>query len=199
MDTKITSEQTSFEELLEARLKQLLAKVGNAAIEDVEKDLLYLHSLINRYRRIDELLENLITPTIESDERPSKRFLEELREQHIRVAENRVEAERLHAKSHRILEHSAHLLAQIDRQIFERTHKGSEYAPELCALCRGIGGRANAPCIACKGRRTVLVHQPALSCPRCNGTGKPNEHDRIQFSSNFCLVCRGRGWSPLID
>src|SRR5262249_50725682 len=179
MDWKLKPEQTGFEELLESRLTELLAKVGTAATDEIESELFSLHSLIDQYKRHDELIETLIDPMSDSEQRAQIR--EALREQHLRNAENRAEAERLHARSRSVLEKSARLMAEIDRRVYDRTHKGSEYAPELCGFCRGIGGRAKTPCIACRGRRTVLVHQPPLTCPRCGGTGQPNERDRIQF------------------
>ena len=192
MDTKTRGESTGFDELLEGRLTELLAKVGNADLEDLEEELASLHSLIDLYKHIDELLENLFTPGVDQETRPER--LSSLRDQRIRVLENRAEAERLHAKSHSILEHSAQILAEIDRRIFEKTNKGSAYAPELCGLCRGIGRRSSAPCVACKGKRTVLVYQPALKCPRCGGSGQADEHDRINFGLSLCLICHGTGW-----
>ena len=39
--------------------------------------------------------------------------------------------------------------------------------------------------MACNGRRTVLVHQPPIKCPRCVGTGRSGSRDRAEFSNNF--------------
>ena len=191
------TEQTGFEDLLESRLTELLSKVGHCAVEELQAELHSLHSLIDQYKRDNELLESLASPIITSDQRAELR--QQLQEQRLRVAANRAEAERLHAQSQRVLEHSAVLLAKIERRVYERTHRGTSYAPELCGLCRGIGGDANDPCPACKGRRTVLAHQPPVKCPHCTGTGKPTDHDRIQFALGVCLVCRGRGWALVIE
>lgn len=197
MGTERKSEQTGFEDLIESLLTEVLAKVGHCSLEELEKDLRFLHSLIDQYKRGNELLENLANPATTSDQREQIR--QTLQEQRLRVAANRAEAERLHVQSQKVLERSARLMAIIERRIYERTHRGNSYAPELCGFCVGIGGSPSIPCLACNGRRTVLVRQPPLKCPRCNGTGKPTEHDRIQFSIGVCLVCRGKGWALVMD
>ena len=156
-----------------------------------------LHAIIDEYKRGDELLESLASPLTTSDQRAA--IIQQLEEQRLRVATNRAEAARLHAQSQTVLEHSARLLAKIERRMYERTHKASSYAPEICGWCRGVGGGDNAPCVACNGKRTVLVHQPPVKCPRCLGSGKPIYQDRIQFSLSLCLVCRGNGWALSIN
>ena len=69
------------------------------------------------------------------------------------------------------------------------------YALETCSYCAGMGLKEGRPCEACDGRREVLVHQPPLACPRCQGTGKASEHDRVTYYSHLCVVCRGTGWA----
>ena len=70
------------------------------------------------------------------------------------------------------------------------------YAPEACAACLGTGEMDGALCRACSGIGHVLVCQPSLPCPRCEGTGRATpgyEHDYP-----LCIVCRGSGWAMVL-
>ena len=69
-----------------------------------------------------------------------------------------------------------------------------QYAPEPCGYCGGAGAKSGQPCPACAGRRNILVHQPSITCPRCQGTGAATDHDRIAYYSRLCVICRGTGW-----
>jgi hypothetical protein len=191
--TTETADSTAFSDLLESRLRDLTATLSDSSIDDLEAELTDLVEILNSYRRNDELLEGLLDPRTRADQR--EQIQEALRAQHILVARNREEVERTHAKSHQVLERSALLLARIDRQIYLTTHAGGGYAPEICGFCKGLGGTYSKNCLACNGKRTVLVHQPPRACTRCNGRGKPEPHDRSQFFSDFCIICRGTGWA----
>ena len=68
-----------------------------------------------------------------------------------------------------------------------------QYAPETCAWCEGNGkyGDYGDLCVVCGGQGSVLVAQPARSCPHCKGSGAvttSSYHDR-------CKICNGAGWS----
>ncbi|HKP10746.1 MAG TPA: transcriptional regulator [Blastocatellia bacterium] len=69
-----------------------------------------------------------------------------------------------------------------------------QYAPEPCAYCGGTGAKERQLCPACGGKRQVLVHQPAITCPRCHGNGKATDNDRAAYYSSLCVICRGTGW-----
>jgi len=111
---------TEFDELLESRLFGLLERVGTLPIEEVKSELDSLVKLVNAYRLNVDLLETLLNPTTTVARRLET--LEKLRFQRMKVAENHAELQRLHEKSESILEHSAQLLAKIDRQVYEKTH-----------------------------------------------------------------------------
>jgi hypothetical protein len=187
------ADSTAFSDLLESHLRDLTATLSDSSIDDLEAEVRDLVEILNSYRRNDELLEGLLDPRTRADQR--EQLQEALRAQHILIARNREEVERSHAKSHQLLERSASLLARIDRQIYLRTHAGAGHAPEICGFCKGLGGTYSRTCPACNGKRTVLVHQPPRGCTRCKGRGKPEPHDRSQFFSDFCIICRGTGWA----
>jgi len=71
-----------------------------------------------------------------------------------------------------------------------------QYAPETCAWCEGSGtyGDYGDLCVVCSGQGSLLVAQPARSCPQCAGTG------RITGSEfeDRCKVCNGSGWSHVL-
>ena len=187
----------AFDELLECRLRRLLQSVGNISLEEVENELTTLGQIIDNYKHNDDLLEGLLDPATSKEERSE--ILARLAAQRVLVAQNRAQLEGLHEQSHQLLARSVQLLAMIDRQVYRKTNKDSSYAPEICSYCQGIGGSRSGPCPACKGKRTVLVYQPPLVCPRCNGRGKTNEAERFLYSSNLCIVCRGKGWALSLD
>ena len=120
-----------------------------------------------------------------------------LRAQHVKFADRQEESKRIHLRSQEVLKRSYQLVGLIRRQIDREAHRNSGYLLEVCGFCDGVGGTAKERCPARKGNGTVLVHQPALKCPRCNGSGKP-EKMRLYFS-DVCTVCRGSGWVLTVD
>jgi RecJ-like exonuclease len=180
-------------ELLESHIRSLSAKLSRPfSIHEIEEEMVALNDLVYTFKRRDELLEKLLDTQTAEDKR--REIRDALNAQRMRVAENQAELERTHARSHQLLQKSALLIIRAQRQIDKTAHKYTGYALEPCALCDGLGGTTEAPCLSCKGRGSVLVHQPSLKCPRCSGNGKPSASDRIVFSSELCLVCRGSGW-----
>src|SRR5437867_514651 len=159
------------DELLEihiGKLSEILCRPHT--LEEIETELAALNDLIYTYKRRDELLEKLLDGgTAEGDRH---QIHETLRAQRMRVAENREAIARTHAKSHQLLERSAQLIIRAQSLINEEAHKHTGYVLEPCGLCRGLGGATNAPCLPCKGKGSVLVHQPSISCPRCKGDGR---------------------------
>jgi hypothetical protein len=188
----------ALDELLEAHLRNLSEKLQSPErIEDIGAELATLNDLVYSYKRRDELLEKLLDCTTAEDKRSQIRVT--LQAQHIRVVENRAELERIHARSHELLERSTSLIGRAQQQINERAHKYAGYALEQCALCKGVGGSAGDPCLACNGKGNVLVHQPSLKCPRCAGDGKPHGRESLLYSAKLCVVCRGTGWVMTAD
>ncbi len=63
----------------------------------------------------------------------------------------------------------------------------TEYAPEICSLCKGAEHTEDRSCKACGGSGTVLVAQPARNCPLCSGAGC--------LGTEICRACGGSGWA----
>jgi DnaJ-class molecular chaperone len=103
------------------------------------------------------------------------------------------------ARSHALLDRSARLIATIQRQIDKDTHKHNGYALEMCGFCNGLGRASERACQVCYGKRTVLVYQPGVKCPRCKGDGKATIYGSCDpealSSSDLCVSCRGSGWA----
>jgi DnaJ-class molecular chaperone len=75
---------------------------------------------------------------------------------------------------------------------------GQQHAPYSLEECRRCDGRGQVPesgtCQACRGNGSVMVHQPAISCPRCGGSGAAQPGDGLAYDSSLCTVCLGTGW-----
>src|SRR6266849_252296 len=116
-----------FEELLETHVRNLSEKLYSPhTIEDIGAELATLNDLVYSYKRRDELLEKLLDATTAEDKRRQIRAM--LQAQHIRVAENRAELERVHGRSHELLERSTSLISRAQQQINERAHRYAGYA-----------------------------------------------------------------------
>jgi hypothetical protein len=192
-NTQTVELSEGLDELLETHVQNLSEKLSRPyAIEEIEEDLSALNDLVYTYKRRDELLEKLLDGTTAAEKR--KQILEALQAQHIRVADNQVELERVHARSHELLQKSTLLVVKAQSQISRLAHKHTGYALEFCGLCKGLGGSREEPCVACNGKGSVLVHEPAIKCPRCGGDGKPTTKRSLIYSSDVCVVCRGTGW-----
>ena len=188
------------DELLEAHVRNLSEKFSRPyAIEEVEEELSALNDLVYTYKRRDELLEKLLDTSTAEEKR--KQIRAALQAQRVKVAENRAELQRVHARSHELLQRSALLVIKVQSQISKLAHKYTGYAVEPCGLCKGLGGGREEPCVACNGKGSVLVHQPAIKCPRCggHGDGTPATKHSLMYSSNVCVVCRGTGWALTKD
>src|SRR5215813_4021969 len=187
------------DELVESRLHELILSIRNGSAQDIEPELKSLAELIDAYGRKDELLANLLDPLTKSADR--QQIHEALKSQHLTIARDHAELERLHIKSRNLLKHSIELLLIAHKQNYNRHNgnefspDGNEFSPELCGFCRGFGRSKHTRSPACEGRRFVLVHQPPIKCPRCKGNGKADPHDRVTFARELCLVCRGKGWA----
>src|SRR5215831_4490273 len=190
--TASTLEADAFYELMESRISELLSKIENASLQDIDEEWLTIRVLIDIYRRNDQLLEGLLSPTTTKLER--KQIREALAFQRIRIATNRVELERLYAKSHKILQRSVEFLAAADRLVYKRQNNDNPNAPEICGYCMGIGNTARYQCRVCKGKRTVLVNQPPIVCPSCKGTGRWTTERLKKPGLALCKICRGTGW-----
>ena len=186
---------TSLEELVEEHLHRLSEKTkSRASLNEIAEEVSRLNDLLISYRLRDELLEQLID--YRTPEYRRRQIAATLKAQHMQLVMNKAELTRLHAQSHDLLERSARLIVAATRQVDTESSKDTKYALETCGFCEGTGGSSTTSCPACNGRRTVLVRQPPIKCPRCKGDGKP---DREFFSLNTCVVCRGYGWVLTIE
>jgi hypothetical protein len=185
------------DEVLEQGLRELLERLGSLPIEDLEIELTTLSKLVEDYKRRDELLEGLLAPG--TTEARRSEILEPFNTDRVQVTRSRAEIMRLHDRSHGLIQTSIRLLLDAQRKVYRQSNKSSEYAPEICGYCNGFGGTSSHPCLACDGRRTILVHQPPIPCPRCNGNGKPIAADRVMFFQEVCVVCRGKGWALVME
>jgi len=188
----------SIEELIGNHLSHLTEKLENGgSISELAEEVGQLNDLLISYKLRDELLERLLDSN--TTEARRKQIRETLKAQRMRVAENRLEMERIHARSHQILDRSARLIATIQRQIDKDAHRYSGYALEICGFCAGLGRASEKTCQVCGGRRTVLVRQPATSCSHCAGRGKASLDPISLSSSELCPGCRGSGWSMSLN
>jgi hypothetical protein len=186
------------DELLETQVRTLAETLCRPhTIEEIEVELGALNDLVYTYKRRDELLEKLLDTTTAEEKRGQ--ILEALRAQRMQVARNRADLERLHLRSHELLQRSLGLVIKAQGEIDKKAHKHTGYSLEPCGLCNGIGGSIGAPCVACSGKGSVLVRQPALRCTRCGGDGKPHTRQVLLYSSTVCIVCRGTGWVMTAD
>jgi hypothetical protein len=188
------SESAALDDLLESRLLQLTSIIGQASTEEIETELTSLSALIDSYARNDELLEGLLDPRTTEDDRDQMR--KALGEHGQQLEQGRVELQRLRERSQALLGRAVQLLLSGRRLVYQNSNiNASRYTLEICGYCKGIGRSNRKACPACAGERLVLVHQPALKCPRCDGSGRPDAHDRIEYFQDFCVICRGKGWA----
>ena len=68
-----------------------------------------------------------------------------------------------------------------------------EREPRACATCDGKGFLHLTRCVPCNGHGHVLVYQPFVKCPHCNGDGRHQPSDQV--GTEYCAVCQGRGWA----
>ena len=143
----------SLDELIEHHLQALINKLASPhSLREIGTDLATLNGLIYSFKLRDELLEKLIDNTTPEEKR--RQIRETLKANRIKVAENILELEQLHAKTHQLLERSMLLIMKAQWQIQKEAHNDSGYKLETCDKCEGTG------CNVCGGR-----------CPSCAGAG----------------------------
>ena len=148
----------SLDELIEHHLQVLLEKLARPhTLNDIEADLTTLNDLIYSFKRKDDLLEKLIDSA--TPEQKRRQILATLKANQIKVAENELELEQLHAKSHQLLERSMLLIMKAQWQIQNEAHKNSGYKLDNCNDCEGTGHNDKGRCPVCKGTGNVLKHQ----------------------------------------
>ena len=151
-------ETHTLDEMIEDHLKVLLNKLAKPHnLSDIQEDLANLNGLIDSFKRRDELLEKLIDNTTSEEKR--RQIRETLKANRMRVAENGLELEQLHAKSHQLLERSMLLIMKAQWQIHNEAHKNSGYKLETCPNCEGTGRDMRGRCSECNGSGTKLRHQ----------------------------------------
>jgi len=149
---------SALDELIEHHLQILLEKLARPhTLNDIETDLATLNDLIYSFKRKDDLLEKLIDSA--TPEQKRHQILATLKANRIKVAENNLELEQLHAKSHQLLERSMLLIMKAQWQIQNEAHKNSGYKLENCNGCDGAGHNDKGRCPVCKGTGNVLKHQ----------------------------------------
>lgn len=149
----------SLDELIEHHLQILFDKLARPhTLDDIQADVATLNGLIDSFKRRDELLEKLIDGTTPEEKRHQIR--ETLKANRMRVAENGLELDQLHAKSHQLLERSRRLIMKAQWQIHKEAHRDSGYKLETCGQCEGTGRVVSGRCPLCKGTGTVLKQQP---------------------------------------
>jgi DnaJ-class molecular chaperone len=183
------------EELIDEHLRRITNRLRQVhSVEDVSKEVAALNDLLNSYKQRSELFDSLAD--VKTPEAKRQQIREMLKAQRVRVAANRQACKRTVERSHQILRRSARLLSRVQRHVDRETHRGSIYRLEVCRYCDGIGGTPDNQCPGCTGKGSVLVHQPAIKCPRCLGSGKPET--KLEYL-NVCAVCRGCGWVMTIS
>ncbi len=162
--TRELENPSSLDELIEHYLQVLLEKLARPhSLNDIETDLANLNDLIYSFKRKDELLEKLIDKT--TPEQKRQQILATLKANSIKIADNRLELEQLHAKSHQLMERSMLLIMKAQWQIQKEAHKNSGYKLENCHDCEGAGRNDKGRCPACQGTGNVLKHQSTTDSP----------------------------------
>lgn len=155
---------SSLDEIIENHLQVLLEKVAKPhIINDIEDDLANLNDLIYSFKRKDELLEKLIDKT--TPEQKRLQIIATLEANRIKIAENRLELEQLHAKSHQLLERSMLLIMKVQWQIQKEARNNSGYKLETCVNCEGAGHNDKGRCPVCKSTGNLLKHQSPAGSP----------------------------------
>jgi hypothetical protein len=181
-------------EILETRVRILLSHIlDQYPVDRLEAELASLIELITDFGNRDALLEKLSGITTTGPE--ARSLVDQLPERDRLVAQHQSELKRLYDNSHQVVQQSALLLARAQRLVDQSRNPNSSYALEICGHCSGIGGSQKAPCLACKGRRTILVLQPAVKCSLCEGNGKTGPSDAAIQPHSLCVPCNGSGWA----
>jgi hypothetical protein len=151
-------ETHSLDELIDNHLQVLFVKLSRPhTLDEIQADVATLNGLIHSFKRRDELLEKLIDSATSEEKR--RQIRDTLKANHMKVEEQGLKLEQLHAKSHQLLERSMLLIMKAQWQIQKEAHKNSGYKLETCNNCEGTG------CVARRGR-----------CPQCKGTGNVLSH-----------------------
>src|SRR5215216_1857217 len=184
-ESPVSEDTIGLDDLVEAHVRSLANKLSLPhTLQEIEAEVVALNDLIHAFKHKDELLEKLLDSATTEGERGQ--IQQTLKAMRMKVTNNGAELERLHDKSHQLLERSIYLIAKAQRQINKEAHKHSGYAIELCGLCKGLGGSTDNPCRPCKGRGTVLVHQPAHKCETCGGKGKATSANAVGHAGELC-------------
>ena len=182
------------ENRLTSRIDTLSIKLNSErSVEEIEGEVVTLNELVNLFVQQDRRLEKLLDLTTPTEE--FRQIVEQLSGSSRTVAEERESLKQLHSVSHQLIERSVQLFTKAHRLIDHSKNVTSRYAPEVCGFCSGFGCSEDSICQACKGSRTILVHQPALKCPRCMGTGRSDRAEPSVRCYRFCTVCGGSGWA----
>lgn len=187
------SRHDSLDELVESQTQELIEILARPhTVEELKSHVSTLNDLLYSYSRRTELLQGLADENTPEDRR--ERIREALKAAYVQSVENREKMSQLLARSSQIIKKTNELIAKAQQQIDREAHKHTGYGLEVCGLCKGTGVCDGGPCAPCKGSGGVLVHQPALKCPRCDGSGKASPKDSFAYYS-LCIVCRGTGWA----
>jgi hypothetical protein len=149
-------ESYSLSGLIEDHLQALFDKLARPhTLDEIQADLASLNGLIESFKRKDELLEKLIDSTTPEEKR--RQIRETLKANHMKVEEQGLKLDQLHAKTHQLLERSMLLIMKAQWQIQKEAHKMSGYELVACPNCEGTGRVVSGRCLSCKGTGTSLL------------------------------------------
>jgi len=102
--------------------------------------------------------------------------------------------EEMLARSNELIKKAAALIARAQETINKEAYRSTGYAIKICGLCKGITDTPDDPCVVCKGKGSVIMREPSIRCPRCEGNGKTRTADKAVLYSSLCVECSGTGW-----
>jgi len=160
--------------------------------QELQEEVTELSDLLTSFRYRTELVAKLIDSTTQQEQRNSIRAM--LRAMKIQPLEHKEQASALLARSNELIKKAASFITRAQGEISRTAHLFAGYTAKVCGLCKGVETGPDDPCRVCKGKGSVLVHEPTTKCSRCDGHGKTKETDVAVHYSAVCVGCNGTGW-----
>jgi hypothetical protein len=101
--------------------------------------------------------------------------------------------------SNDLIKRGASLIALAQEKINKEAHRETGYSLKTCGLCNGSSGVPEGSCVVCKGRGSLVMHEPALECPRCEGAGLARANGVAAHYISLCAQCNGTGWITAVE